>query len=211
MSCRLFFTHFFGNTYRQVGSDVTSGHSDENGKFVATGDTAIVAKKIDIAAGYDTYNGQNITKSKQSGLIVALDVPVVSQALALVESSKDIGKSKNDKVNAMAMANTANKVRELDKATEILKNLDKIESFKDTNIGISATIGSSSSKNISNYSGTNAVSSSVAGERVTLNATGDKIDGGVSIVGSGVAGTKLTDIRASKVDITSAVSSSNEN
>jgi len=81
--------------YKQVGSSVLSGSADENGKFVATGDTAIVAKKIDIEAGYDTYNGQNITKSKQSGLTVALTGGVANAITAtqgVASSLKDTGK-----------------------------------------------------------------------------------------------------------------------
>jgi filamentous hemagglutinin len=192
--------------YKQVGSSVLSGSADENGKFVATGDTAIVAKKIDIEAGYDTYNGQNITKSKQSGLTVALTGGVANAITAtqgVASSLKDTGKSKNDKVNAMALANTA---MDAYKAVEAVNS-----AISDPSVGVSLTFGSSKSKSTTDYDGTNAVSSSIAGKIVTLKATGDKDNSSINIVGSNVAGANSTNLQADHdVNILSATNTDNQ-
>ena len=96
-----------GNHYQQTGSNVTAGHADTTGQFVSAGDINITAKNVDIVAGQDTYATNTVTKSKQSGLTVAVSVPIVNAVMAVADTAQTVGQSKNSRVNAMSAANTA--------------------------------------------------------------------------------------------------------
>lgn len=177
-----------GNDYKQVASDVISGHAGEDGNFVASGDVSITAKDIDIEAGYDTYNGDSITKTKQSGLTIAFTGGVVAAIESATSSVSDVGESKNSRVNAMATANAAYDVYQAAQAIQSLAS--------DPNVGISITVGSSQSESKTHYEGESVVSSSVAGDNVTLKATGDKENSDINIVGSDVAGVTSTTLNS---------------
>jgi len=196
-----------GNDYKQVASDVISGHVDDEGNFLASGDTSITAKSIDIEAGSDTYDGSSLSKSKTSGLTVALSVPVVNAISDVVTSASDIGESKNTRVNAMAAANTAIDAYLAGKAIE------NLESAKDIKNGasLSITLGSSSSKSQSSYKGTSAVSSNIAGNNVSITATGAGENSDINIVGSNAAGVSSTSLKAdSDINILAATSTNED-
>lgn len=177
-----------GNDYKQVGSSVISGHAGEDGNFVASGDVSITAKDIDIEAGYDTYNGDSITKTRQSGLTIAFTGGVVAAIESATSSVSDVGESKNSRVNAMATANAAYDVYQAAQAIQSLAS--------DPNVGISITVGSSQSESKTHYEGESVVSSSVAGDNVTLKATGDKENSDINIVGSDVVGVTSTTLNS---------------
>ncbi|MBR7003147.1 MAG: hypothetical protein IKI11_10890, partial [Neisseriaceae bacterium] len=93
-------TIYAGKNYEQVGSTVLS----------VGGETTISADKVDIKAA----ENRNVDKYKQSfeqkGLTVALSSVVTDlaqSAYGVAKSADNIGKSKNDRVNAMAAANAA--------------------------------------------------------------------------------------------------------
>ncbi|MFA5502706.1 MAG: hemagglutinin repeat-containing protein, partial [Sulfurovaceae bacterium] len=189
-----------GNEYDQVASDVISGHADEDGNFVASGDVSITAKDINIEAGEKTYSGSAVNKSKQSGLTVALSIPVVNALGDVVTSASDIGESKNARVNAMAVTNTAIDAYQAKNAIGALKGLSDVTSIQDaasaTGASLSVTVGSSQSKSTTIYEGTNAVSSTVGGKNVTLKATGDKEKSDINVAGSNISGTSSTTLSA---------------
>jgi filamentous hemagglutinin len=149
---------------------------------------SITAKDIDIEAGYDTYNGDSITKTKQSGLTIAFTGGVVAAIESATSSVSDVGESKNSRVNAMATANAAYDVYQAAQAIQSLAS--------DPNVGISITVGSSQSESKTHYEGESVVSSSVAGDNVTLKATGDKENSDINIVGSDVAGVTSTTLNS---------------
>ena len=62
---------------------------------------------MDIVAGQNTYATDTVTKSKQSGLTVAVNVPIVNAVMAVADTAQTVGQSKNSRVNAMSAANTA--------------------------------------------------------------------------------------------------------
>jgi len=171
-----------GNNYKQTASSVMSPN----------GDITIAAQEVNIEAGYDTYNGSSVTKSKSSGLTVALTgtvANIVSAAQDTANAASDIGESKHARVNAMAAANTAWNAYQ---TTEALQ-----EAAADpTSVGVSITVGSSKSESKMSYKGTQAVSSTVAGENVSVIAAGAGEESDVNIIGSDVAGSVSTVVTA---------------
>ena len=196
-----------GNHYQQTGSSVTSGQS-VNGQFVAGDAVNIVAKSVDITAGQNTYANDTVHQTKQSGLTVAVNVPVVNAVMAVADTAKTVGQSKNDRVNAMAAANTAYTAV---KAADALKGLQNVQSAKDLNVSVSITVGSSQSKQETHAKGTEAVSSNVAGKEVNIIATGAGTDSNIHVQGSNISGTDATRLIAdNNVILESAQNTSEE-
>ena len=177
-----------GNHYQQTGSSVTSGQSLD-GQFVAGDAVNIVAKDVDIVAGQNTYATDSVHQTKQSGLTVAVNVPVVNAVMAVADAAKTVGQSKNDRVNAMAAANTAYTAV---KAADVVKGLQDVKSVKDLNASVSITVGSSKSKQETHSTGTEAVSSTVAGKEVNIIATGAGTDSNIHVQGGNISGTDAT-------------------
>lgn len=198
------------NHYQQTGSNVTAGHADATGQFVSAGDINITAKNVDIVAGQDTYATDTVTKSKQSGLTVAVNVPIVNAVMAVTDSAQTVGQSKNDRVNAMSAANTAMAGYQ---AANALSDLAKsgMDSVKDLNVSVSITVGSSQSKSETHAKGTEAVASNVVGNNVNITATGAGKDSNIHVIGSEIAGTHATTLKAdNNVTLESAQSISEE-
>ena len=199
-----------GNHYQQTGSNVTAGHADATGQFVSAGDVNITAKDVDIVAGQDTYATDTVTKSKQSGLTVAVNVPIVNAVMAVADTAQTVGQSKNSRVNAMSAANTAMAGYQ---AANALSDLAKsgMDSVKDLNVSVSITVGSSQSKSETHAKGTEAVASNVVGNNVTITATGADKDSNIHVIGSEIAGTHATTLKAdNNVTLESAQSISEE-
>ena len=198
-----------GNQYQQTGSSVTSGQSVD-GQFVAGDAVNIVAKSIDITAGQNTYATDTVHQTKQSGLTVAVNVPVLNAVMAVADTAKTVGQSKNDRVNAMAAANTAYSAY---KGAEAVGKLAKsgMDSVKDLNASVSITVGSSQSKQETHTQGTEAVSSTVAGKEVNLIATGAGTNSNIHVQGSNISGTDTTRLIAdNNVILESAQNTSDE-
>ena len=199
-----------GNHYQQTGSNVTAGHADATGQFVSAGDINITAKDVDIVAGQDTYATDTVTKSKQSGLTVAVNVPIVNAVMAVADTAQTVGQSKNSRVNAMSAANTAMAGYQ---AANALSDLAKsgMDSVKDLNVSASITVGSSQSKSETHAKGTEAVASNVVGKNVNITATGAGKDSNIHVIGSEIAGTHTTTLKAdNNVTLESAQSTSEE-
>ncbi len=84
-----------GKTYQQTGSTVSSQKGDVN----------ILAEQVNIEAAKEQSTSDYKHEMQQKGLTLAVNVPVVSAVQSVAESAKQVGQSKNDRVNAMAAAN----------------------------------------------------------------------------------------------------------
>ena len=128
-----------GGAYTQESSTVSA----------AKGDVNILAQSVDIIAAYDTEESLHREKRKQSGVTLSIGgsaIDLVNQASSVKESIKDVGKSKNDRVNAMAAANAAMDAYRLGKSAETAKDL-LTGAGKDPEIAkVTVSIGSSKSQ-----------------------------------------------------------------
>ncbi|WP_205929559.1 hemagglutinin repeat-containing protein, partial [Neisseria meningitidis] len=82
-----------GKHYEQIGSTVSSPE----------GNNIIHAQSIDIQAAHNKLNSNTTQTYEQKGLTVAFSSPVTDlaqQAIAVAQSSKQVGQSKNGRVNA---------------------------------------------------------------------------------------------------------------
>ncbi len=190
--------------YRQTGSTVSSPE----------GDVLIRARNIDIEAAQDTYATDYQHTFEQKGLTVAVNVPVVQAVQSAVAAAKTVGKSKNDRVNAMAAANTAWQTRQLLAKKSHPANLkglsDTAAALSDgdlksaadaANISVSLTYGQQKNTDQSHTEGTTAQASQViGGGQVSLVAD----EGRLNITGSDVAGKEGTLLRAQDIVLQSA-------
>ncbi|WP_428705987.1 hypothetical protein, partial [Staphylococcus aureus] len=64
-----------------------------------------MAQQVNIEAAKEQSTRDYKYEMEQKGLTLAVNVPVVSAVQSVVDSSKQVGQSKNDRVNAMAAAN----------------------------------------------------------------------------------------------------------
>ena len=89
------------NHYTQTASLVSA---------IKGGDVNILAKKVDIKAADDKYETNTKQTFEQKGVTLAVTSPILSALQAVqgtVKSVERVGQSKNDRVNAMAAANSS--------------------------------------------------------------------------------------------------------
>ena len=136
---------------------------------------------------------------QQKGLTIAVNVPVVTAVQSAVESTKQVGQSKNDRVNAMAAANSA---FDSYKAGQTLSKLKDIASSggnlaKAANVSATITYGEQKNTDQTQVQSTNASASQIhAGGKVNLNATGAGDQSNINIIGSDVIGQQGTQLVA---------------
>lgn len=144
---------------------------------------------MNIVAAEDTYSSDYRYTRKQSGLTVAINIPIVNAMQSVVDAAKTVGKSKNDRVNAMAAANTGWAAYSAGNAASELMSADNVTSAAAQSVSASITFGQSKSESTSHTEGSNAVASSVnAGGKVVIQATGAGENSNINIIGSDVAG-----------------------
>ena len=174
---------------------IADNHYNQTGSSVSTpaGNVTIAAKDINIAAAQDEHNRDNIHTFEKSGLTVAVNVPVVNAIQTANTAINRVGKSKNDRVNAMAAFNAG---MDTYKAGEALNKLGSDQSA-DQNVSVSITIGQQKSRSENHTKDTVASASQInAGGTVNLLATGAGKDSNINIIGSDVAGSKGTHLQA---------------
>ncbi len=179
-----------GRNYTQKGSTVNA----------VNGDVSIVAQDIDISSVHDTYAMDQEQEFAQGGLTVAASIPLVDSLISLVDTARNIGKSKNARVNAMALANTAYQGYETGMALKSLgEGLKAAKGIKDVakafNVGVSVTLGGEYKQNTLHKEAEQSVASLVQGKNTTLLATGGQ-HSDITITGSDVIGTQRTHIQA---------------
>ena len=190
------------NNYRQTASTVSA----------VKGDVNILAKKVQIKAADDKYETNNKQTFQQKGLNIAITSPVLSAIQAVqgaVQSTKQVGASKHDRVNAMAAANAGFDAYRA--GDSVMKAGKSIQDFMDSGnvdsvIGVQITYGQQKNESRTHIEGNTAVKSKVnAGGKVNIGATGAGKDSNISIEGSDVSGKQGTFLSADNQVIVKAV------
>ena len=168
-----------GNQYSQIGSTVST----------PKGRITVDAAKINIADAKNIQIGESEYVHQQKGLTIALKTPITDlaqQAIDTAKNAKQVGQSKNARVNAMAAANTAMQVFQTGKAARKIQNGET--NLKE--VGISLTYGEQKNRQTSSSYHTESQASQIlsgAGPAV-LSATGQGKDSQINITGSDVVG-----------------------
>ena len=192
------------NTYTQTASKVSA---------IKDGDVNILAKKVDIKAADDKYETNTKQKFEQKGLTIAISSPVISAIQAVqgaIESTKQVGDSKHDRVNTMSAANAGFEAYRAyqsgKKAVTDVKDFMNGEGDVDSLIGVQITYGQQKSESHSHTEGKTAYKSQVnAGGKVNIMATGAGKDSNILIEGSDVSGKQGTFLSADNQVIVKAV------
>jgi filamentous hemagglutinin len=183
--------------YTQTGSIVSSPEGTVN----------IVAKQVDIEAAKDQYASDYKHTFEQKGFTVAVNIPVVNAvqgAVSAIQSFDKIGDSKNDRVNAMAAANSAWGTYKAGQGLADIANDPKAAASQD--VSVSITYGEQKNVDQTKTQGTLASASQInAGNQVNIVATGAGKDSNINIIGSDLAGKGGTNLYAdNEVNIKSA-------
>lgn len=188
-----------GKHYQQTGSVVTS----------RDGDVDITAKSANITAARSDYESNYKHTMEQKGLTIALTGAVASAIQAVdstLKSVKTVGDSKNNRINAMAAANTG--FEAMRAADQIMKIDEALSNGSATGgaVGISITYGQQKSVQTQHSEGNTAEKSQInAGGKVNIQTTGAGKDSHITIAGSDVAGLGSTHLKADgKVSIEAA-------
>ena len=190
------------NNYRQTASTVSA----------VKGDVNILAKKVQIKAADDKYETNNKQTFQQKGLNIAITSPVLSAIQAVqgaVQSTKQVGASKHDRVNAMAAANAGFDAYRA--GDSVMKAGKSIQDFMDSGnvdsvIGVQITYGQQKNESRTHIEGNTAAKSKVnAGGKVNIGAIGAGKDSNIIIEGSDVSGKQGTFLSADNQVIVKAV------
>ena len=190
------------NDYTQTASHVSAVNGDVN----------IQAKKVDIKAADDKYEMHTKQTFEQKGVTLAVTSPILSALQAVqgtVKSVERVGESKNDRVNAMAAANSAmdayragQAVGQAGKAMQEAMENGNMDSV----VGVQITYGQQKSESRTHTEGKTAAKSQVnAGGKVNIVATGAGKASNITINGSDVSGKQGTFLGAENdINITAA-------
>ncbi|MDQ9029077.1 two-partner secretion domain-containing protein [Acinetobacter nosocomialis] len=173
-----------GKTYQQTGSTVSSQKGDVN----------ILAQQVNIEAAKEQSTSDYKHEMQQKGLTVAVNVPVVSAVQSVVESAKQVGQSKNDRVNAMAAANAGFDAYKAGQSLSQLKDVaSAAQMAQSANVSVSITYGEQKNTETNHSQSTTASQSQVnAGGRTSIVATGAGDQSNINIIGSDVLGQQGT-------------------
>ncbi|OOF35619.1 hemagglutinin repeat-containing protein, partial [Rodentibacter heidelbergensis] len=196
------------NHYSQRASSLSS----------VKGDVNILAQQVNIQSAEDKYETNTKQTFEQKGLTLAITSPIISALQAVqstVKSSEKVGKSKNDRVNAMAAANVA---MDAYRAGQAVGQAGKAvqdalgEGGVDSVVGVQITYGQQKSVNQTHAEGKTAATSQVnAGGKVNIIATGAGKDSNIHIKGADVSGKGGTHLIADNdINITAAEQSHKE-
>ncbi|KHO14397.1 adhesin HecA family 20-residue repeat protein [Acinetobacter baumannii] len=178
-----------GKTYQQTGSTVSSQKGDVN----------ILAEQVNIEAAKEQSTSDYKHEMQQKGLTLAVNVPVVSAVQSVAESAKQVGQSKNDRVNAMAAANAGFDAYKAGQALSSLQGALSNAGLLNggVEVGVSLTYGEQKNTETSHSQSTTASQSQVnAGGRTSIVATGAGDQSNINIVGSDVLGQQGTRLAA---------------
>ncbi|MCI7480481.1 MAG: hemagglutinin repeat-containing protein, partial [[Pasteurella] aerogenes] len=187
-----------GNHYQQTGSVVTA----------VNGDVDILAKSVNITAAQADYESNYKYTMEQKGLTIALSAPVLNMmnaVISTVNSAKNIGASKDDRINALAAANSGWAAYRLAQNTETISNMASdlmkgnlgSDGAGGTSVGVSITYGQQKNVSTTHTEGNTAQSSEVnAGGKVNIVATAAGKQSDINIIGSDVSGKQGTSLKA---------------
>ena len=177
-----------GGKYQQTGSNLIAGmgaDSDKDFKDPNRGNTVVRAKSITIDSVKDVYTNQSETKSKTSGLTVAVSNSLVDSAKSINSLVDAGGSTDSTRMKGMAGVAGALKVKALAKEANSA-GYDLLEgNLKGVgNTRIQATIGSQKSQsNSSSYTEVNQASN-ITTNNLALIATGAGTDSNINVNGS---------------------------
>ncbi|WP_207551798.1 hemagglutinin repeat-containing protein, partial [Rodentibacter trehalosifermentans] len=190
------------NHYTQTASAVSS----------VKGEVNILAKQVNIQAASDKYETHTKQTFEQKGLTLAITSPILSALQAVqsaVKSADKVGKSKNDRVNAMAAANvalsglnaygaTSSAYAEMNNmANKIAQGQSLNSADADSLVGIQVTYGQQKSESSTHTKGKTAVISEInAGGKVNIVAKSADKKANIHIVGANIAGQQGTHLLA---------------
>ena len=182
------------DTYTQTASAVSA----------IKGDVNILAKKANIKAADDKYETNMKQTFEKKGLTIAITSPIISAIQAVqgaIESTKQVGDSKHDRVNTMAAANAGFEAYRAyqsgTKAVTDVKDFMNGEGNVDSLIGVQITYGQQKSESHSHTEGKTAAKSQVnSGGKVNIVATGAGKDSNINIEGSDISGKQGTTLMA---------------
>ncbi len=177
-----------GNDYRQTGSTVSSPN----------GSVGIQGKNVTIEAAEDTYASQYKRTVEQKGFTLAVNVPVVSALQSALNSTQNVGKSNDDRINMLAAANAAwDSARAASAMMNTAQGLmaDGAQAAAQ-NVSVSLTYGQSRQSQTDTTDSTSALASKVnAGQKAVVVATGGERSD-INIIGSDVSGRQGTTLFA---------------
>ncbi|XWY22273.1 hemagglutinin repeat-containing protein [Bisgaard Taxon 45] len=197
------------NQYTQQASTVSALEKDVN----------ISAQQVNIKSAEEQYESHFKHTFEQKGLTIALTGTVADaiQGLqALKESVETVGKSKDDRVNAMAAANAGyeayRNLQTLSKLQDAAKALSNGKTPQDASVGVSITYGQQKNVQTTDTIGNTAAKSAVnAGGKVNIQAKGKGEQSTLDIIGSDVLGKSGTTLNAEgNVNIIAAQQSHSE-
>ncbi|HDR1027181.1 hemagglutinin repeat-containing protein [Pasteurella multocida] len=182
------------NQYTQQASTVSALEKDVN----------ISAQQVNIKSADEQYESHFKHTFEQKGLTIALTGTVADaiQGLqALKESAETVGKSKDDRVNAMAAANAGyeayRNLQTLSKLQDAAKALSNGKTPQDASVGVSITYGQQKNVQTTDTIGNTAAKSAVnAGGKVNIQAKGKGEQSTLNIIGSDVLGRSGTTLNA---------------
>ena len=171
-----------GNNYRQVGSDV----------ITPNGNIDVTAKRIDIVEARETSKTVTETKTKQSGLTVAVSSPVITAIQTAQQMSEAAKNTQDTRMKLLAAANVGLQANNTYDA--IAAGQGGTPAQQAGGINVSVSIGSSKSQSKTTQESNTAVGSTLkAGGNITLTATGAGKDSDITVQGSDlIAGNNLT-------------------
>ena len=193
---------------------IAENHYTQTASLVSAvnGDVNILAKNVDIKAADDKYETNTKQTFEQKGVTLAATSPILSALQAVqgtVKSVERVGQSKNDRVNAMAAANSAmdayragQAVGQAGKAMQEAMENGNMDSVA----GAQITYGQQKSESRTHTEGKTAAKSQVnAGGKVNIVATGAGKASNITIQGSDVSGKQGTFLEADNdINITAA-------
>lgn len=184
----------------RISSDEGVVHIQGSTVSSPEGDIAIKGQSVNIEEAYDTSTYKETNEFQQSGLTVGFSSSVIDAALAASGSAKTVGKSNDDRVNAMAAANAAYDTYQAAQAVASAANGSVAR--------VSLTVGSQQSKSEVNANTREVVGSSVnAGGVADITATGAGENSTIRVSGSDVYGGTGTNLSADgAIDIVAAQS-----
>ncbi|MGY0195826.1 hemagglutinin repeat-containing protein [Leptothrix sp. BB-4] len=177
-----------GRAYTQTGSDV----------LTPEGNIDIAAKTVSITEARESGSQSTEQKFRQSGLTLSITSPVLSALQTAQGQIQAAGNTGSSRMQALAGANAA---------MNLMQGADELkagQSVKDGNaadkaggVGISVSLGSSSSQSRQRSGADNARGSSVnAGGNITIKATGDGQNSNLTVQGSDIKAAGTTRLQA---------------
>ncbi|WP_386695907.1 hemagglutinin repeat-containing protein [Lonepinella sp. MS14435] len=179
-------------SYHQSGSVVTS----------KDGDVLIVAKNANITAARSHYDSHYKYTMEKGGFTIAFNAPALTAlqgVMSTINASKNLGESKNNRINALAVANVGFDVA---RSAEQLKGLSNAlqadpKQALTQDVSVSITYGKQKNTETQYTQGNKVEKSQVnAGGEVNIVTTGTEKNDDLTIVGSDISGNQGTHLKS---------------